>query len=70
MLDAVVNVGQTLERIHLSSADRILGGTAETEIFNPHFTQKAGDAMIDIEGFLLAGFHDHLGGSRIVAVDY
>jgi sarcosine reductase len=69
-LNAVVNVGQTLERIHLPSAEQILGGSAETKIFNPEFIQKAGDAMIDIEGHLLAGFHDHLGGSNIMAVDY
>jgi len=69
-LDAVVNVGQTLERIHLARADKILGGSADTRIYNPHFTQKADDAVIDIEGFLLAGFHDHLGGSKIRAVDY
>lgn len=69
-LDAVVNVGQTLEKIHLARADKILGGSADTRIYNPHFTQKADDAVIDIEGFLLAGFHDHLGGSKIKAVDY
>jgi hypothetical protein len=69
-LDAVVNVGQTLERIHLTRPDKILGGSGETRIYNPQFTQRADDAVIDIEGFLLAGFHDHLGGSKIKAVDY
>jgi hypothetical protein len=69
-LDAVVNVGQTLERIHLTRPDKILGGSADTRIYNPQFAQKADDAVIDIEGFLLAGFHDHLGGSKIKAVDY
>ena len=69
-LDAVVNVGQTMERIHLTRPDKILGGSADTRIYNPQFTQKAGDAVIDLEGFLLAGFHDHLGGSKIKAVDY
>jgi hypothetical protein len=69
-LNAVINIGQTLERIRLAKADRILGGTSETSIYNPDFTQKAGDELIEVEGFLLAGVYDMLGSSKIVAVEY
>jgi hypothetical protein len=69
-LDAIVNIGQTQERIRLSQAERILGGDPATPISNPDFLQKAGDDEIEIEGFLLAGVFDVLGGSRIMAVDY
>jgi len=69
-LNALVNIGQTQERIRLPKADRILGGDSDTIICNPDSLQKAGDEEIEIEGFLLAGVFDVLGGSRIVAVDY
>ena len=69
-LNAVINIGQTMERIRLAKADMILGGTSETSIYNPDFTQKAGDELIEIEGFLLAGVYDMLGSSKIVAVEY
>jgi glycine reductase len=69
-LDAIVNIGQTQERIRLSQAERILGGDPATPISNPDFLRKAGDDEIEIEGFLLAGVFDVLGGSRIMAVDY
>jgi glycine reductase len=69
-LHSVINVGQTLERIHLPRGKKILGGSAATPIYCADFKQCAGDAEIDIEQYLIAGVHDHLGGSRIVAVDY
>jgi hypothetical protein len=69
-LNAVVNVGQTLEKVSLPKAYNIIGGTNESKIYNPEFPQKAGDEKIEIEGFLLAGFHSYLGDSKIRAVDY
>jgi glycine reductase len=69
-LDAIVNFGQTLERINLGKAENILGGTTETKIYHPDYIQKAADERIEIEGFLLAGVYDHMGGSRTMAVDY
>jgi glycine reductase len=69
-LNAIVNVGQALERIVLPQAEKILGGDQGTPVFNPDIKQTAGSAALDIEEFLLAGLHDHLGGSRVAAVDY
>jgi hypothetical protein len=71
-LDAIIDVGATQERILVSlDADRILGGTEETHLFNPDpFIQRAGDKTIDTEEFLIAGIHDHLGGMRIIAAEY
>ncbi|HME45494.1 MAG TPA: glycine/sarcosine/betaine reductase component B subunit [Syntrophorhabdales bacterium] len=69
-LHAVINVGHTLDRMHLSRAEKILGGNAQTPIYCADFKQYAGDRQIDIEQYLIAGVHDHIGGSRIVAVDY
>jgi glycine reductase len=69
-LDAIINVGQALERIVLPKAEKILGGNPDTPIYNPDVNQTAGSAGLDVEQFLLAGLHDHLGSSRIVAVDY
>lgn len=69
-LDAIVNIGQALERICLPRADRILGGTPETQIFNPDFVQRAVDEIVDVEGFLYPGLYDFLGGAKIIAVDY
>jgi hypothetical protein len=69
-LDAIVNVGQVLERIVLPKAEKILGGDRGTSVYNPDIKQTAGSAALDIEEFLLAGLHDHLGSSRVAAVDY
>jgi len=68
-LNAIVNTGDINERVRLPKADRILGGTAETRISHPEFFQKAGDQMVEVEGFMLAGLYDFLGGAKIVAVD-
>ena len=71
-IDAAINDGQTLERICLRlDAERILGGSSETLIFHPAgTTQRAGDSVIEIEESLIAGVHDHVGGSRIMAMEY
>ena len=71
-LNAIIDPGATQERILIPlDADRILGGTEETHLFNPDpFIQKAGDKVIDTEEFLIAGVHDHLGGTKIIATEY
>jgi sarcosine reductase len=70
-LNAAINFGQSLERISLPlKANKILGGTVDTPIYNPDFTQKAGDKVIEIEEALLAGVQDHTGGAKIVAAEY
>jgi glycine reductase len=67
--DGQVNIGQTVERIVLSKPHRILAGNEETSIYNPGLIQKAGDAAIEIERFLMAGAFDLLGGSKVIAVE-
>jgi len=68
-LDAVINVGNVIERMYLPHADRILGGTVETPVFHPDIKQKAGDECVVIEGSL-AGVYNHIGDARIVGVEY
>lgn len=70
LLDSIVNVGQYCEMIRLPKADMILGGAADTPIYNPHATQKAGGESVEIEGNLLAGAFDMLGGTNKMAVEY
>ena len=69
-LNAIVSNGNLLEIIRLSQADRILGGTPETPVFHQSLNQKAGDKVIDIEYFLLAGAYDYLGSSKLIAAEY
>jgi hypothetical protein len=70
-VDLIITVGQTMERSKLQIPDRILGGTADTKIYCPDpIEQHAGDQIIDIEQFLIAGVHDHLGGANIIAKEY
>jgi hypothetical protein len=69
-LNAIINVGQICERYHLPRAEKILGGTPETRLPNPDFVQKAGDPLVDMECFLVAGVVDMLGGSRTIGVEY
>ena len=69
-LNAVINTGRITERIHLPRPDKILGGNAETKIYNPDCHQRAGDGELEIEGMLLAGFHDFIGGDKIIAAQY
>jgi glycine reductase complex component B subunit alpha and beta len=68
-LNAIINCGNSLEKIQLHRLDKILGGTEQTSIFNPDFSQKAGDPIVEIEGFLLAGAYAHIGGSNITSVE-
>jgi len=72
VLNAVVNLGQTLERIGLPRPGdlKILGGTSETLVYNPEFKQKAGDPVLEVEGMFLAGLYNHLGGAKIIACEY
>jgi len=69
-LNAIINVGQICERYHLPRAETILGGTPETRLPNPDFVQKAGDPLVDMECFLVAGVVEMLGGSRTIGVEY
>ena len=69
-LDAIINCGNTVEKIRLRRPATILGGTPETPIFNPDFKQKAGNEVIQIEGFLLSGLYAHAGEANIVAAQY
>jgi len=69
-LNAVINVGQICERYCLPKGDRILGGTSETRLPNPDFVQRAGDPLVDMECFLVAGVVDMLGGSKTIGVEY
>lgn len=71
-LNLTITVGATLERVKLPfKADLILGGTKETKIFCPEpINQYAGDPIIDIEEFLIAGLHDHLGSANIIVKEY
>jgi sarcosine reductase len=71
-LNLVITVGATLERIKIPlDANRFLGGSSDTTIYCPDpITQHAGDPVIDVEEFLIAGVHDHLGGSNIIVKEY
>ena len=69
-LNAVVNTGRITERIQLPCADKIIGGDDGSTIYNPDFHQRAGDGILEIEGMLLAGFHDFIGGDKIIAAQY
>jgi len=71
-VNLIVTVGATMERIKIPlDAERFLGGTAETKIYCPDpIVQHAGDPMIDVEEFLIAGVHDHLGGANIMVKEY
>ena len=69
-IDAIVNRGNIVEKIQLSQAKKILGGTAETIIYHPDFKQKAGDKMVEIEGMLYAGAYAFAGEARIIGAQY
>jgi len=71
-VNLIITVGATMERIKIPlEADRILGGTADTKIYCPDpIVQHAGDPVIDVEQFLIAGVHDHLGSSNIIVKEY
>jgi len=71
-VNLIITVGATMERINIPlDAERFLGGTAETKIYCPDpIIQHAGDPVIDVEQFLIAGVHDHLGGAPIMVKEY
>ena len=71
-VNLIITVGATMERIKIPlDADRFLGGTADTKIYCPDpIIQHAGDPVIDVEQFLMAGVHDHLGGANIIVKEY
>jgi glycine reductase len=71
-VNLIITVGATMERIKIPlEADRFLGGTAETKIYCPDpIVQHAGDSVIDVEQFLIAGVHDHLGSANIIVKVY
>lgn len=72
VVDAIVVVGATQEKIEIKFAPKeIFGGTGDTHLFTPDpFIQRASDALIVTEEFLIAGVHDHTGGAKIVAKEY
>ncbi len=71
-VNLIITVGATMERINIPlDAERFLGGTADTKIFCPDpVIQHAGDPVIDVEQFLIAGVHDHLGAANIIVKQY
>ncbi len=71
-VNLIITVGATMERIKIPlDAERFLGGNAQTKIYCPDpIEQHAGDPVIDVEQFLIAGVHDHLGGANIVVKEY
>ena len=71
-LNLIITVGATMERVKIPlDANRFLGGTGDTKIYcaDP-ITQYAGDPVVDVEEFLIAGVHDHLGGANIIVKEY
>lgn len=71
-VNLIITVGATMERINIPlDAERFLGGTADTKIYCPDpIIQHAGDPMIDVEQFLIAGVHDHLGAANVIVKEY
>jgi glycine reductase len=71
-VNLIITVGATMERIKIPlDAERFLGGTADTKIYCPDpIIQHAGDPVIDVEQFLIAGVHDHLGAAKIIVKEY
>lgn len=72
-LDLITISGAPFERTVIPfKAEKFLGGTAETRIYSPvaSIKQYAGDPVIDIEQYLLAGVHDHTGNRKIIVKEY
>ncbi len=70
-VDLIITVGATLERSILPKPEQIVGGTEKTKVYCPDpITQYAGGDTIDVEQFIIAGTHDHLGGAKIVVKEY
>ena len=72
LLDAIVVTGANVEKLKLPfKAETVLGGTPKTKVFHPDpVTQLAGDPLIEVEQFLIAGIHDQTGGARIIVSEY
>ena len=71
-LDLIITSGAPFERSKVEfKAEKFLGGSPETVIYHPNkVLQHAGDQVIDIEQYLIAGFHDHTGGRKVVVKEY
>ena len=71
-LDLIIISGAPFERTTIAfQAERFLGGSAKTKIYHPNkVPQYAGDPTIDVEQYLLAGFHDHTGSSNVIVKEY
>lgn len=71
-LDLIIISGAPFERTKIDfQAERFLGGSADTPIYHPNkVPQKAGDPVIDVEQYLIAGFHDHTGSSTVIVKEY
>jgi glycine reductase len=70
-VDLIITVGATLERSILPKPERILGGDEKTKVYCPDpINQYAGDDTIDVEQFLIAGTHNHLGGAKVIVKEY
>lgn len=70
-IDLIITVGATMERSMLPKPNKILGGNAKTKVYCPDpIDQYAGEDTIDVEQFIIAGVHDHLGGANIIVKEY
>lgn len=71
-LDLIITSGAPFERSRIAfQPEQFLGGSAKTQIYHPNkILQYAGDADIDVEQYLIAGFHDHTGSFQIIVREY
>ena len=71
-VNLMITVGATMERTKIPlDAKRFLGGTSETSIYCPDpILQRAGDSVVDVEEFLIAGVHDFMGDANIIVKEY
>ncbi len=71
-LDLIITSGAPFERTKIAfQPEKFLGGSAKTVIYHPNkVPQCAGDPVIDVEQYLIAGFHDHTGGSTVIVKEY
>ncbi|MCR6544571.1 glycine/sarcosine/betaine reductase component B subunit [Dehalobacterium formicoaceticum] len=71
LLDLITISGNQFEKtkIHFQ-AEKFLGGAADTRLYSQGIEQYAGDPVIDIEEYLLAGVHDLTGNREIIVKEY
>ena len=71
-VDLMIAAGATMERVKIPlDAERFLGGGPDSAVYCPDpIVQRAGDAQVDVEEFLIAGIHDFMGGANIIAKEY